>query len=106
MVSAIYSMRTLPLSVGKSFDVPLSDSGLIFDVPVHVTAREIQKTTIGKLWCYRVEPAVFGTDRLIEQKGSMIIWITDDARRLPVRARIETRSFKIDVRIKTATNTK
>ncbi len=100
IVSAIYVMRTLPLAVGKTFDVPLSDSGLVYNVPVKVTAREVQKTAIGKLWCYRLEPDLFGQGRFFEQKGLMIIWVSDDARRIPVRGRIETESFKVDVRLR------
>jgi hypothetical protein len=100
IVSAIYVMRTLPLSVGKTFDVPLSDSGLVYNVPVKVTAREQQKTAIGKLWCYRLEPALFGPGRFFDQNGKMIIWISDDARRIPVRGRIETESFKVEVKLR------
>lgn len=106
IVSAIYQLRTMPLVVGRSFDLSLSDSGLVYTVPVAVTARELQKTDIGRVWCYRVEPALFGPGKFIEQKGQIIIWITEDARRLPVRGRIETESFKVEVRIKSVTNAK
>ncbi len=103
LVSAIYSIRTLPLTVGKKFDVAMSDSGLVYEVPVRVTKREQQKTIFGKVWCWRIEPAIFGYGRLIEQKGSMIIWITDDDRKIPVRSQINTTYGKVDVRLKTAT---
>ena len=106
IVSAIYMIRTLPLAIGKTFEVSLSDSGIVYNVPVTVAARELQKTDIGKVWCYRVEPALFGPGRFIEQKGQIVIWITEDARRLPVRGHIETDSFKVDVRIKSVTNSK
>jgi len=100
LISAIYSIRTLPLAVGKKFDVAMSDSGLVYEVPVRVTKREQQKTIFGKVWCWRVEPAIFGYGRLIEQKGSMIIWITDDDRKMPVRSQINTTYGKVDVRLK------
>jgi hypothetical protein len=100
VVSGIYSLRLLPLAVGKHFDIPISDSGLVYDVPVHVTARELQKTVLGKVWCYRLEPDVFGPGHIIEDKGSMSIWITDDARRIPVRSRIDTAFGRVEVRLK------
>jgi hypothetical protein len=34
----------------------------------------------------------------------MTIWLTDDARRLPVRSVVHTPYGKIDIRLKTATN--
>jgi hypothetical protein len=104
IVSGIFSLRLLPLAVGKTFNVKVSDSGLVFDVPVRVTAREVQKTEIGKLMCYRLEPEVFGPGRLIESKGSMTIWITDDSRRIPVRGVVKSRIGKIDIRIQSIGN--
>ena len=106
LVSAIYSMRLLPLAVNQTFELSISDSGLVYKIPVRVTAREQQKTALGKFWCFRLEPEVFGANRFIEKDGSFIIWMTDDDRRLPVRAQINTEvsniNLKVEVRIKTA----
>jgi len=104
LISSIYSVRMMPLAVGKVFRMSVSDSGLVFDIPVRVTGREIQKTIFGKQWCFRIEPEIFGTGRMIEREGSMVIWITDDARRLPVRSLINSPYGKIDVRLKSAKN--
>lgn len=104
MISGVYFLRTLPLAVGKTFEVAVSDSGLVYKIPVHVTAKEIQNTALGKISCFRLEPTVFGQGRFIETKGSMVIWITDDARRLPVRSVINANIGKIDIKIKNATN--
>lgn len=103
MISAIYAMRTLPLSVGMKIEFQVSDSGLVYKIPFAVTAREQQKTVLGKVWCYRVEPEIFGKDRLIEQKGSMVIWVTEDARHTPVRARASTGYGKIDIKLSSVT---
>ncbi|MCA1622304.1 MAG: DUF3108 domain-containing protein [Acidobacteria bacterium] len=100
IVSAIYTLRRLPLAVGKSFELAVSDSGLVYKIPVRVTARELQKSVLGKVWCFRVEPQVFGDKRLIEQKGNMIIWITDDARRIPIRAQIDANIGRVEIKLK------
>lgn len=100
IVSGIYSLRLLPLAVGKTFTLRVSDSGLVYEVPVTVTGREMLKTEIGKVWCLRVEPGVFGPGRLIESEGSMTIWITDDKRRIPVRGVVKASIGKIDIRIR------
>jgi hypothetical protein len=84
----------------------VSDTGLVYEVPVRVTAREQQKTIFGNVWCFRLEPAVFGRGRMIEDKGAMSIWITDDARRIPVRSRIDTSYGRVEVRLHSATNSK
>jgi hypothetical protein len=100
MVTGIYTLRRLPLAVGKTFELSVSDSGLVYKVPVRVTAREEIKSILGKTWCFRVEPEIFGEKRLIEQKGSMIIWITDDSRRLPVRSQINSNIGRVEVKLK------
>lgn len=106
MVSGIYALRLLPLAVGASFEVYVSDSGLVYKIPVRVAAREQQKSIFGKVWCFRVVPEVFGTNRLIEKEGSITIWITDDARRLPVRAQINSDIGRVEVKLKSATGLK
>ncbi len=100
LISGIYILRSLPLAVNKTFNLTISDSGLVYQIPVRVTARELQKTVLGKVMCFKVEPQVFGTGRMIEQKGSMIIWITDDNRRIPVRSQLNTSYGKIEVRLR------
>lgn len=103
LLSAIYFLRRQPLAVGKNFDISVSDSGVIYRIPVKVVAREQLKTTLGKVWTLRVEPEVFGDKRLVAGEGKMIIWFTDDARRLPVRSQIQADVGKIEIKIKKAT---
>lgn len=106
LISGVYSLRMLPLAVGKTFNLKVSDSGLVYDVPVRVTGREMQKTEIGRVMCFRVEPDVFGTGRLIEGKGSMVIWITDDSRRIPVRSQVNAPIGKIEIKIQSISSSK
>lgn len=100
VISGIYNLRTLPLAVGKAFELTISDSGLVYQIPVKVTGRERQKTAIGRVWCYRIEADVFGPGRLIEREGSMLIWITEDDKKIPVRATVNTSFGKVDIKIK------
>ncbi len=100
LVTAIYTLRRLPLEVGKTFELNVSDSGLVYKIPVRVVAREQQKSILGRVWCFRVVPEIFGETRLIDQKGDMTIWITDDARRLPVRSQINLNIGRFEVKLK------
>lgn len=104
-ITGLYSLRSMALAVGKSFEITVSDSGLVYKVPVRVTARVLQKSILGKLWCFRVEPQVFGEKRLIGQKGSMIIWITDDNRRIPVRGQINATIGRVEIKLKSVSYT-
>ncbi len=104
VVSAVYFLRGEDLAVGKTFTYKVSDSGLVYDVPVRVTARERIKSVLGKKWCWRLEPEVFGEGRFIEQKGSLTIWMTDDDKRIPVRALLNTKLGKVKISLKKISN--
>lgn len=99
IVSAVYMIRRMPLAVGKTFVFKISDSGLVYDVPVTVTAREEKGSILGKKWCWLIEPDIFGEGKFIEQKGSLKIWITDDAQRIPLRAKLDTRLGDVEIKL-------
>jgi hypothetical protein len=106
MVSGVYAIRNMPLKVGQTIEMTISDTGLIYTVPVKVTARELQKSIFGKVWCFRIEPDIFGPGRLTGREGKMTIWLTDDARRLPIRSQINTEYGRVEVKLKTAAGLK
>lgn len=83
VVSAFYFLRTQPLSVGSRIMVPLNDGGETTEVSVEVQAREEIDTAQGRRWALRLEPTVFG--KLYKRKGQILIWLSDDEQRLPLR---------------------
>lgn len=100
IISGIYFLRSLPLAVGRTYELAISDTGLVYKIPVRVTAREQQKSAIGKVWCFRLEPDLFGPGKFLENKGNMSIWITDDARHLPVRSVVNYNGYKLEIKLK------
>lgn len=104
LISAVYYLRRQPLAIGKSLTVRLSDSGVVYQVPISITARERINTVIGKVWTLRVEPQIFGDKRPLAGDGKMIMWLTDDQRHLPVRTQIQAKVGKIEIKLKRAEN--
>ena len=100
VVSAIYYLRTQPLEVGKTFEVTISNSGRVFQVPVHVVAKRRMKTVLGRVDTFQVDPQVFGDDLLIRGKGQFSIWLVNDAKRIPAKARIKTEYGTFDITLK------
>jgi hypothetical protein len=100
ILSAIYYLRTQPLEVGKSFDITITDSGVVYQVPVHVVEKKRKKTVLGRVDVFRVEPEVFGPNRMLSGDGQFSIWITDDSRRVPVSARIKMKYGTFDITLK------
>ncbi|HEX8458412.1 MAG TPA: DUF3108 domain-containing protein [Pyrinomonadaceae bacterium] len=100
LISAIYFLRTQPLEPGRTFELNISDSGAVYRIPVRVGARKRMKTIVGRVQTVRVDVDIFGAERLVDRKGEMTLWITDDASRLPVRARVNTDIGTLDITLK------
>jgi uncharacterized protein DUF3108 len=104
VLSMIYYLRTRNLEVGKRFDIPVIDSGRMFLLPVAVTERKRINTVLGRVYALRVEPALFGPDRMIRTNGKISIWITDDHRHLPVWAEVKISLGTVDIKLKRVSN--
>lgn len=105
VLSAIYFIRTQPLQVGKTFEVFIGDGGRVYKIPVKVVEKKRMKTVLGRVDVLRVNPELFGPDRLIDaEKGEFSIWITDDARHIPVAGRVKTDYGTFDIKLKRIIN--
>jgi Protein of unknown function (DUF3108) len=101
VLSAIYFIRTQPLQVGKSFEVFIADGGRVYNVPVRVLEKKRMKTILGRVNVVRVDPELFGNDRLIDdEKGEFSIWLTDDTRHIPVSGKVKTDYGTFDIKLK------
>ena len=104
IVTAIYFLRTQPLTPGRKFELTLTDSGRVYLVPATVTAEpKRMKTALGRVAVVRVDIALFGPGRPIEGDGQMSMWVTDDARHIPVRARMSSAMGQLDIKLKKLT---
>jgi hypothetical protein len=100
VLSAIYYLRTQPLEVGKTFEVTISNSGRVHQVPVRVVEKRRLKTVLGRVETFQVDPLVFGEDRLIRGQGQFSIWLVNDSKRIPAKARIKTEYGTFDIKLK------
>ena len=105
VLSAIYFIRTQRLEVGKSFEIFIGDGGKVYKIPVQVVERKRMKTILGRVDVLRVNPELFGPERLIdEEKGEFSIWVTADARHIPVSGRVKTDYGTFDIKLKRVIN--
>ena len=101
VLSAIYFIRTQPLEVGKSFEIYIGDGGKVYKIPVQVVEKKRMKTVLGRVDVLRVNPELFGPERLIdEEKGEFSIWVTADARHIPVSGHVKTDYGTFDIKLK------
>lgn len=99
LLSAIYFVRTQPLKESEVTRVPISDGGEVYNIEVIAGKREEIKTGAGKVKAIQLNAKVFD-GRYIRRSGEMLVWVTDDPTRTPVRARIKTSGATITVDLK------
>jgi hypothetical protein len=96
VLSAIYLLRTMKLAPGDTIHIDNHSDGKLFDLQVVVHKREKAQTRAGKFSCIVVEPFL-KTSALFQQKGRLVIHMTDDQRKMPVMitSQIYVKGFKL-----------
>ena len=84
VLSAFYVVRAHKLLPGTSFEIPNHADGKNYQLVVKVHEREKVQVPAGQFSCVVVEP-MLRTSGLFKQEGRLLIWLTDDARHMPVQ---------------------
>jgi len=83
-LSSFYVLRTLPLHVGQAIHLNTFSNGKTYDVEVQILRREKVEAYWGTVEALVVRP-LMRFQEILRQKGEVLIWVTDDERRLPIR---------------------
>ncbi|HWP34713.1 MAG TPA: DUF3108 domain-containing protein [Thermodesulfobacteriota bacterium] len=83
-LSSLYYVRTQPLEVGRSLYVATLQGTQVWQLEVQVLRREAVEVPAGRFDAIVVKPLLRG-EGLFRHKGDVVVWLTDDARRMPVR---------------------
>jgi len=94
-LSSFYLLRTLPLRVGDPMHMKTFSNGRTYDVEIQVLRRERVEAYWGPVDAFVVRP-VLRFQEILRQTGDVLIWLTDDERRLPVRMRTEIKVGTIE----------
>ena len=66
-----------------------------------VAEKKKMKSVLGKVSVVRVDVDLFGPGRPVEEgKGKMSIWVTNDERRVPIKARLSHEMGQLDITLK------
>ena len=87
-LSAVYVLRAIPFKAGDRMTMPVCDNGMNYKVQVDIGAPENVKTAAGEVSAWKVRPTVFD-DKGHAVGRNIAIWMSDDARRLPVKFQAE-----------------
>jgi len=86
VLDAFFAVRMMPLQPGKTLSVPVFDSRKRYEIVVSVGQRKkkMKAPWGGFVDCIEVEPKL-KTEGIFSSKGKIKIWMTDDARHIPLK---------------------
>jgi len=95
VISAFYYLRTHSMETGKTISLNVFDSNKFLTAEVTVMGRErIEDTNQEMIDTVIVRP-VLHSDGLFKNKGTILVWFTDDEYRIPVRMETEVPVGKV-----------
>ncbi len=99
IISAFYYLRRQPLEIGKSVYISMFDSKKFLNAEVKILRRATAELEDGRrLPTIVVEPIV-NSEGLFQKSGSIVVWLTDDERRLPVRMETQLKIGRVSARL-------
>ncbi|MEZ4395470.1 MAG: DUF3108 domain-containing protein [Candidatus Krumholzibacteriia bacterium] len=99
ILSALFTLRAFPLREGMVLHIPVHDGKKSYPLRVAVVGREQVETPMGRFDCLVLEPTL-QSQGLFKSEGRMLIYVSDDSRRLPVKlkARAPVGAFTSELR--------
>lgn len=88
IVAGLQKIRTLKLEPGQATDLPISDGKKFANVRVEAQERETVTTPLGSHSAMRYEVFLFN-GVILSRKARCFVWISEDARRLPIQIRVK-----------------
>jgi hypothetical protein len=100
-LSAIYVLRSIPFKSGEKFNMPVTDNGKVYKVLMQVGAVEPVQTGIGTINGLKITPVITGPDK--DSPKGLALWVSDDARRLPLKMEAQLLVGKFVITLSKAT---
>lgn len=101
LASAIYYARNLDFAGAKQnqmFPIDIYLDNKIYNLQFKYVGKETITTDLGKVKCIKLQPKLV-VDRVFKDDDDMIIWISDDKNKIPVRVQsaIQVGTIKVDI---------
>jgi hypothetical protein len=102
-LAAVMAIRASPLLEGGRLAMPVAEDGELYSLKVTVGGKEQVATGVGAFRAWRVAPTLADAEGRELMRG-IVLWISDDARRLPVRLEAELAVGRFVLVLRSATS--
>ena len=99
VLSSLYYIRTKDLGVGQEYVFDTQSGDTSWPLRVKVLKKEKIRVPAGRFDCFVVEPSIREGAGIFQAKGKLLVWLTADAKKIPVRMRSEIAVGSIDARL-------
>ena len=96
LLSAVYFIRTQEFKFGSPITIPLTDVGQVYQIDVVPVKTEEVEVEAGKFKSTQLDLKIFD-GKYIRRSGQLLVWLSDDGRRLPVRARLKSSGTTVNI---------
>ncbi len=100
VISGFYYLRRQPLEIGKSVNIRMFDSNKFLNTEVKVLRREQVELYDGQEVPTIIVEPVLNSEGLFQKTGEILIWLTDDERRMPVRMETKLKIGRVTAELK------
>ena len=99
VLDAFFLTRTLPVKKNEVLKVPVFDSRKRYEIEVRLLKKETLKAPWGeRVECLVIEPKL-KSEGIFSSVGTMQVWLTNDARRIPLKMTAKIKIGRIMVRL-------
>lgn len=99
VMDAFFLTRTLPVREGEVIKIPVFDSRKLYEIEVTLVKREKVSAPWGdNVDCLVIEPKL-KSEGIFTSVGTMLIWVTDDALRIPLKMTAKIKIGRIIARL-------
>lgn len=89
VLSALYFIRTLDIKVGEEYTLDAHSGDLSWPLTVKVLRKETVKVPVGEFKCLVLEPVIRKDAGIVNAKGKMLVWVTNDDIKMPVYLKVK-----------------
>jgi Protein of unknown function (DUF3108) len=87
-LAAFYTIRTHAFKAGERFSIPVADGGGMYTVQIDVAQPETVRVPVGEFSAWNVKAGITDAQGQAVWKN-IVVWISNDARRLPLKMQAE-----------------
>ncbi|MCX8031441.1 MAG: DUF3108 domain-containing protein [Thermodesulfovibrionales bacterium] len=100
IISGFYHSRSYPFETGKTYYISIFDSNKFYSAEIKVIGKEKIKISDGLSIDAIIIKPILQSEGLFRKKGDILIWLSDDEKRIPLKVETSVSIGKVIAKIR------